>query len=155
MLNPEGLRANLVIIHLPIPIPVCEGTTGSLDNINLCTILQYSPNTKRVIVFSYLFKQCCIFTGIIPKIVEQPQNQRTVLGDTVTFRCTASTSGPQITFKWMPPPDGRHSEVKAKPASAKLSIKEVTEGDRGKYRCIVKNGFGEEKSQPAELIIGM
>ena len=109
-----------------------------------------------MIVFSYLFRQCCIFTGIIPKIVEQPQDQRTVLGDTVTFRCTASTSGPQITFKWLHPPDGRYSEVKVKPASSELSIKEVTEGDRRiKYGCIVKNEFGEEKSQLAELIIGM
>ena len=48
--------------------------------------------------------------------------------------------------------DGR--EVKKEATSAKLDIKEVTEGDRGNYTCVVKNVFGAVKSQPAELIIG-
>ena len=51
--------------------------------------------------------------------------------------------------------DGNISEVKVKPASAELIIEEVTEGHRGKYRCIVKNEFGDQESRPAELIIGM
>ena len=123
----------------------------------------HSPSlyNSRMIAFSYLFEQCCIhiFTGISPRIVEHPQNQCAELGGTVTFRCEASTSAHefQITYKWLLSHDGRDSEViqKGKPASAELTITKVTEEQRGKYKCIVKNEFGEEKSQSAKLMIGM
>ena len=107
-----------------------------------------------MIASSDLFKQY-IFTGVFPRIEEHPQDQQTVLGGTVTFRCEASTSGLSTTYKWMRICDGRDSEVKVKTASDELSIAGVTEGHRGKYRCIVKNEFGEKESQPAELMLGM
>ena len=79
-----------------------------------------------------------------------------MLGGTVTFRCKASISGPQITFKWMHTRDGRDSKVEPeKTASAELSIKGVTEGHRGKYRCVVNNEFGGHESDSAGLRIGM
>ena len=98
-----------------------------------------------------------IFAGVNPKIEKHPQDQCAVLGGRVTFRCKASTSGLKITYKWLHTRGGRDSEVnqRGKPASAELTITEVTEEHRGKYKCIVKNEFGEEKSQSAELMVGM
>ena len=88
--------------------------------------------------------------------MEHPKVQHTVLGGAATFKCKTSISGFQITYKWLRSRDGRNSEVnqKGKPASAELTIAEVTESHRGQYRCIVKSEFGEEESQSAELIIG-
>lgn len=70
----------------------------------------------------------------------------------MTFHCEVSGSEGKISYQWFHNDDVEpmyRSEL-----SSKLTIKEVAKRHKGKYKCVVKNAFCEEQSQPAELIIG-
>ena len=91
------------------------------------------------------------FTGLIPRFRVQPKDQNANFGETVTFECEASVRGGKITYLWK-----HDSQVVEKPSSPKLTIEDVTLGDRGSYQCVAKNDFGHEKeSKAAVLLIGM
>jgi hypothetical protein len=92
-----------------------------------------------------------------PELIESPINVTAFIGDSVEFHCNV-TGSPLPGVSWQ-----RHEitldvlNVSTKQSSlflgSVLTLQNVQQEDRGHYKCIARNNYGEKVSQRAILII--
>jgi hypothetical protein len=91
--------------------------------------------------------------GTPPTILQQPTDQATVPGRTITFGIIAGGTEP-LGYRWQKngvtlTNDGRLFGT----GSPELEINDVTPADAGSYRCVVTNAYGNVTSSPATLTV--
>ena len=89
-----------------------------------------------------------------PSIITQPKSTAPQEGDTVKLYCNA-TGSPILHISWTF--DGsfikvnKNSRISLSNDSQELTITNVTRGDSGDYRCLVKNRVGNDSSDPSVI----
>lgn len=87
-----------------------------------------------------------------PKLTQHPKDQSVAIGANVAFHVEAT--GDKLHFQWQKDRNdlcdgGRYCDTK----TDTLHIVDVEEGDKGRYRCIVKNDTERKPSNEARLTI--
>jgi hypothetical protein len=88
-------------------------------------------------------------TGSAPAIVTQPTTQVVLAGSTVQFMVSASGTTP-LTYQWY---FNTNSPLLSPPASATLSLTNVTPQSDGFYLVFITNAFGSVTSSNASLTV--
>lgn len=85
--------------------------------------------------------------GTHPAIASQPQSQKAVVGDTVTFTVTATGSAP-LSYHWK-----KNGTEISGATSSTLTLSNVSTADAGNYTVVVQNPVGFVESEPASLCV--
>lgn len=86
--------------------------------------------------------------AVAPTILEHPANVSGMIGDTVTFKVTASGT-PSPTYVWQ-----KNGAILPGATSAQLTLTNIQAGDAGTYTAIASNSIGSATSAPATLTLG-
>ena len=97
-------------------------------------------------------KYYSILSADPPRITQHPKDQSVATGADVSFHVEAT--GDSLHFQWQKnESDLDDGDRCCGIRTNKLRIIDVEVGDKGRYRCLVKNSVGKEFSHEAFLIV--
>nr|XP_002122747.1 nephrin [Ciona intestinalis] len=91
-----------------------------------------------------------------PRISDLSGPKTVVIGDDVIMTCTIDSLPLTTNVQWIkniPNPERLVYDVTTKPGTSRLMIRNVTQSDRGTYRCIAANGVGTAGTSEFKLSI--
>ena len=89
-------------------------------------------------------------SGVKPRIVVQPANVTTSIGQTVTFKVVAAGTGLKYQWQYSKNNGTTWKNIKGE-TKASFSVEATAKNDGYHYRCVVKNTKGSVNSSGAEL----
>ena len=111
-----------------------------------------SFNKSGYFVHSFFNDVTLILSADPPKIKEHPNDQSVATGADIAFAVEAT--GDDLHFQWQKNRcDLDDGDRCCGTCTNRLRIIEVEKGDKGRYRCLVKNSVGYEFSHEAFLIV--